>query len=151
MGAIFCARFIWSTEKFETPIQRIFPAFLDLGIGFGPVNLIEIDGVAAEAAQRIVQFLLQRRGFQGLIDGAVLVPAHGALGEDIRLVARGLQCATDHFFGVAKAVDCGGVDPVDAEVEGAVNCSDGYVVVLRTPGKFPVAAADGPCAKADGG
>ena len=32
-----------------------------------------------------------------------------------------------------------------------MNGGDGFVVVLRPPGEFPVAAADGPCAKADGG
>ena len=55
----------------------------------------------------------------------------------------------DDFFGVAEAVDGGGIDPVDAEVEGAVNGRDGFAVILRAPGEFPVAAADRPCAKAN--
>ena len=57
----------------------------------------------------------------------------------------------DDLFGVAEAVDGGGVDPVDAELDGAVDGGDGVVVVLRAPGEGPVAAADGPCAEADGG
>ena len=77
------------------------------------------------------------------------MPAHRALGKDIRLVAGRLKRAGNDFFGVAEAVDRGGVDPVDAEVEGAMNRGDGFIVVLRSPGEFPVAAADGPRAKAD--
>ena len=79
------------------------------------------------------------------------VPAHGALGEDQRLVAGGFDGAANHFFRVAEAVDGRRVDPVDAQIEGAMNGGDGFVVVLWAPGEFPVAAADGPCAKADGG
>src|ERR1019366_9913877 len=79
------------------------------------------------------------------------MPAHGALGKDQRLVAGGFQPAADNFFRVPKAVNGRGIDPVDAEVEGASDGGDGFVVVLGTPCEFPVAAADGPCAKADGG
>ena len=36
------------------------------------------------------------------------------------------------------------------EIERAMDGVDGLVVVLRPPGELPVAAADGPRAKADG-
>ena len=68
-----------------------------------------------------------------------------------RLVAGGFQRPADDFFRMAEAVNRRGVDPVNAEIEGAMDGGDGFVVVLRTPGEFPVAAADGPRAKADGG
>jgi hypothetical protein len=35
------------------------------------------------------------------------------------------------------------VDPIDTEVEGPVNGSDGLPVILRTPAEFPVASTDG--------
>jgi hypothetical protein len=43
-----------------------------------------------------------------------------------------------------------GIDPVDAEIERAMDGGDGVVVVLGAPAILPVAAADGPRAKADG-
>ena len=64
---------------------------------------------------------------------------------------RRLQRASNHLFGVAEAVDGRGIDPVDAEVEGAMDGGDRFVVVLRSPGEFPIAAADGPGAEADRG
>ena len=61
-----------------------------------------------------------------------------------------LQCAPYHFLGVAKTVNSRRVDPIYAEVEGAVNRGDGFTVVLRAPRELPVAAADGPSAKPNG-
>ena len=37
-----------------------------------------------------------------------------------------------------------------AQAKRAMNRGDGVAIVLRSPGILPVAAADGPCAKADG-
>ncbi len=85
------------------------------------------------------------------INGAVRAPAHGGLGEHQRLVACSLEDTADDLFGVAQAVDRRGIDPVDAHVEGAINRGHGLCVVLGTPGEFPVATANGPCAKANGG
>ena len=81
---------------------------------------------------------------------AVGVPEPRALGEDVGLVRRGFDRAAYHLFRVAQSVDGRGVDPVDAQIERAMNGGDGVVVVLRTPGVLPVAAADGPGAEADG-
>ena len=63
---------------------------------------------------------------------------------------RGLDGAADDLFGVAQAVDGGGVDPVDAEIERA------WIAAMESlsswgPQELPVAAADGPGAEADGG
>ena len=44
----------------------------------------------------------------------------------------------DNLFRVAEAVDGGGIDPVDAEVEGAMDGVYGVVVVLRAPGELPI-------------
>jgi hypothetical protein len=54
------------------------------------------------------------------------------------------------FLGAAEAVDRRGVDPVDADGHRFVDGADGKGVVLRAPAEFPVAAADGPGAQADG-
>ena len=54
------------------------------------MNLVEVDGLDSEALERVLQFLGQRTGLQRPVDRAVLVPAHGALGKDQRLVRGGL-------------------------------------------------------------
>jgi len=51
---------------------------------------------------------------------------------------------------MAETVDGGGVDPVDAVVEGGVDGGDGLVVILWAPGELPAAAAHGPGADSDG-
>ena len=60
-----------------------------------------------------------------------------------------LQSPGDNLLGMAQAVNGGGIDPVDAQFECAMNGRDGLRVVLGAPAEFPI-AADGPCTKADG-
>ncbi len=115
------------------------------------MDLVEVDGVDGEAAERAFDLFSERCGPERAPDGAVGVPAHGTLGEDERLMAGGLERAADDFFRVAEAVDGRGVNPVDTEIEGAMDGGDGFVVVLGAPCEFPVSAADGPCAESDGG
>jgi len=52
---------------------------------------------------------------------------------------------------MAEPVDRGCVDPVDAQLKGPVNCRDGIIVLLRSPGILPARAADGPCPAAQAG
>src|ERR1035438_5776361 len=86
------------------------------------------------------------------MNGAILMPAHGALGKDQRPWAGpALECAGNHLFRVAQAIDGSSVDPVNAQVKRPMNRGNRLVVVLGPPGELPVAAADGPGAKADGG
>jgi hypothetical protein len=103
------------------------------------------DGVHLQAAHAVFAFLADGGGGVHLGDAAVLVPTHGALREDVRALPFPFtQSARNYFFGVADAVDGGGVDPVDAELEGALNRADGITIVLRAPSKIPARAADGP-------
>jgi hypothetical protein len=79
-------------------------------------------------------------------DAAIFIPAHGAFGEDVWARAFPIsKGAGDYFLGVAKAVDGGGIDPIDTELEGAVNGGNRIIVVLRAPAELPTASADGPC------
>src|ERR1700736_1645984 len=50
---------------------------------------------------------------------------------------------------MAHSINGGGVDPVNAEVECAVDRGDRRFVVLLAPTKFPAGTTDGPGAKAD--
>src|SRR6266446_3156717 len=54
------------------------------------------------------------------------------------------QGAGDDFFRVASAIDGRGINPVDAQFQGAMNCRDGRVVILSAPGELPAGSANGP-------
>jgi len=58
--------------------------------------------------------------------------------------------SVEHNERVAHAVNRGGVNPVDAHFERAMDGGDGRFVVLLAPGEFPACTADGPCAEAHG-
>src|SRR5580704_2279065 len=129
------------------------PSFLERGrIGIGrPMNLVEIDHVDGKTAEAVFDFLPDRTGAQDFLHLTIGVPAQAAFREDVRPRAGpAFKGPTYDFFGVSQAVDGGGVDPVDAEFEGAVNGGDGVVVVLRSPGELPAGTAGGPGAEADG-
>ncbi len=102
---------------------------VDIGLGRGAVDLIEVDVVDAEPAQAVVA-----RGH----DPAPRVPlrvgvlAHLAVhlrGEDHPVPLGLRQRLPDDLLGLAERVDVGGVDEVDAGVEGGVDDADGVVVV----------------------
>jgi len=38
---------------------------------------------------------------------------------------------------MARAIDGGGIDPIDAKFERTMYRRDGIRIILRTPGKFP--------------
>ncbi len=159
MGAIFMTRSICAIAEvgdadpadfaFALEVGHDGPALFDVFVGLGPVDLVEVDGLDLQAAE--AGFALAADLLLGVRDFSLFVPDHGGLGEDVGLVRGGLEGSGDDFFGVAEAVDGGGVDPVDAEIECAVDGGDGVVVVLIAPCHGPVASADGPCAEADGG
>jgi hypothetical protein len=113
------------------------------------VDLVEVDGFDVEAAEALFAFVANL--FLTVRDFTFFVPDHGGLSEDVWIVQGGFEGAGYNLFGVAEAVDGGGVDPVDAEVEGFMDCCDGIVVVLIAPCEGPIASANGPCAETDGG
>jgi len=100
--------------------------------------------------QAVFAFLLHARALEPGNDRTVRIPATLALRGDDRLVFHLLEGAADDFLRTAQAVDRRGVDPVDADGHRFVDGADGKGVVLRAPAEFPVAAADGPGAQADG-
>src|SRR5215469_7735641 len=52
---------------------------------------------------------------------------------------------------MTRTIDCGRVDPVDTQLQCAMDRRDRILVLLRTPGKFPASTANCPGAKADPG
>ncbi len=126
------------------------PAFFDVGIGLGPMDLVEIDNVDVKAAQAVFAFLADGGGFEGGHDFALVVPGAFAFGEDVGFVGAAFESLAYDFFGVAETVDGGGIDPVEAGIESGMDGGDGIVVILIAPGEGPAGAADSPGADAEG-
>ncbi len=96
-----------------------FESFFDWGLVIPAVGLIEIDIVGAESAEAVIDF--GEDCFAGQA-AAVGVFSHGAVdfgGED-DFIALGeiTECAADDFFAGSVGIDVGGVEEVDACVEG---------------------------------
>src|SRR5262245_22924733 len=109
------------------------------------MNLIQIDRVQLQTAQAILAFLEDARALVNLGDAALWVPSHRALCENVRTRAfPSLQCAGDYFLRMADAVHRGGVNPIDAKIESAMDCGHGVRVLLRAPAKIIAGAANGP-------
>src|SRR5260370_3208692 len=120
-------------------------------IVWGPVPLVEIDVVGLQAAETVFAFPADRIGTEFLPHFSLVVPSQDALGENIGTrAAPFLQRARDDLFGVTQAVDGGSVDPVDAQLQRAMNRGNGIGVVLRAPRKFPATSTEGPSADDDG-
>src|SRR2546423_3658775 len=81
----------------------------------------------------------------------LFVPAQTALGENVwPWSGPGSQGQRHHFLGVALSINGGGIDPVKAELERAMNRRDRLFVVLFAPTKFPPRTAKGPRSKTNG-
>jgi len=104
---------------------------LDWCAAVDAVLVVQVDVVGAEAGQRSLDggadvgwAAVDRAG-----GDAVAVSDEAELGGDDDLVAAALQGPADHLLAVEGAVDLGGVEVGDAEVEGTVDRADGLGVV----------------------
>ena len=116
------------------------------------MDLIEVDALGAQAPQALLQLVADAGGGEPR-EGA-RAPAHprpAALGRDAHAVAIGASAerAADQLLGVAAAVERGGVQPVDAAVQGGVDGGQRVGVRLRPPAAAPAGPADRPGAQAD--
>src|SRR5207249_7040013 len=99
------------------------------GAVVGPVELVEVDPLHAEAPQAVLAFLADRRRSQVVADadGAPPpLPAAAALREDVDVLAgpEARERLADDLLGVAEPVDRRGVDPVHAALERVADCGD---------------------------
>jgi hypothetical protein len=62
-------------------------------------------------------------------------------------MGQGTQEAPDNFFGMTKPINCGGIDPVDAKLDGVSHRGLRGIVVLWSPSKRPPASTDCPGSK----
>ena len=109
------------------------------------MNLIEIDLGDPESAQAVFHFGSDRVGAEHFLHLAAGVPAQAPLGENVGARARpSLESPGDDLFGMPQTVDGGGVDPVHAQFERAMNRGDGVVIVLMSPSELPAGTPNGP-------
>ena len=100
------------------------------------VHLVEVDVVDLQAAQRVLDLADDPAARAARLVGVLVVHVAVELGgqEDVVAAAlAGLQRLADDLLGLAAGVDVGGVDDVDAGVEGAVDDRDRLVVVGVAP------------------
>jgi hypothetical protein len=119
------------------------PGLLDRERGVDAVLIVEVDVIDAEALQRRVARAAHVVGVPvhhaEAAFGPALVPE---LGREDHLVAPARDGLADEELVGAEAVDVGGVEEVDAELERAVDGGDGLGVVNRPVGPAHAHAAE---------
>jgi hypothetical protein len=126
------------------------PALLDVLVGLGPVDLVEVNGVYPEPPQAPLELAPDRVALQAALHRPRLVPGALALREHVRPpVAGARERLADHLLGVAEPVHGRRVDPVHAVLDRPVDRLDRAAVVLRPPPEPPARAAHRPGADAD--
>ena len=115
------------------------------------MDLVEVDRVDTEPLEARLCLAQDRLALEAVHDLPVRSFEERPLREHVRALLESLEGAPDDQLRVAEAVGGGGVDPVDAELERAVDRGDRVVVLLWSPAELPPAAPDRPGAEADGG
>ena len=105
---------------------------LDVGVLARPVHLVQVDVVGVQAAQRVLDLADDPPA-----GAAPLVRVGPHRHEELRgqhdVVAAPGEGLADDPFRLALGVDVGGVDEVDAGIQGAVDDADGVGLVLVSP------------------
>ena len=96
------------------------------------MRLVQVDVVGAEAAQAVLDLLHDPPPRGPSLVGVVTHGCH-ELGSQHHTVAPALEGLADDLLGLAERVHVGGVDEVDARVDGGVDDADAVVVVGVAP------------------
>src|SRR5262249_11344395 len=122
----------------------------DDGAGDGGMRQHPRDRLHLESTQAVLALAPDRVRLQHAMSVSPFVPTQTALGEDIGpLAPPRLQSAGHDLFGVAHSVDGRGVDPVDAQFQGAMDRGDRRLIVLRTPTELIAWTPDRPGTQAN--
>src|SRR5581483_1986732 len=107
---------------------------VDVGVGIGPVDLVEVDPVGAQPSQAVVDLL--RQPPPGVAPAVGVLPHRevGLGGQDHLIPAAADQRLGHDLLGLPARVDVGRVDEVDPGVEGPVDDPDRFLVVRVAPG-----------------
>ena len=101
------------------------------------MELVDVDAVEAETLEAAFDGLLDVRGAGVVLPDAGAVARPADLGGDDEIVGIGLERLGDQLFGDVGAVGVGGVDEVDAELDGAAQGGECGVDDRRVGPRFP--------------
>jgi len=110
------------------------------------MDLVDVDVVGAQAAQRIFDLLQDASARRIAIDFSV-APFQSRLGGDDRLTSHARERGADDFLGHPEAVHRCGIDQVDALMQSGVNGGNRFALI----GSSPHPAAHGPCTERHSG
>src|SRR6266550_4535822 len=114
------------------------------------MNLVKVDHIDIEPAEAVLALAANGVSVQRAMDIPLFVPAQTALGENVRTRTGPVAERGRHdFLGMAHSVNRRSVDPVNAQLERAMNRGDRSFVILFAPTKLPARSTDSPRAKAD--
>jgi hypothetical protein len=102
---------------------------LDVGVRMRPVDLVEVDPVGPQPAQRVLDRADDPSARRALPVGIVAHRAVELGREDDVVAAPARERLGDDLLGLALPVHVGGVDEVDPRVERRVDDADRLVVV----------------------
>src|SRR5882757_3676779 len=124
-----------------------FRGFLDRHQRVGPVNLVDVDVIGSQPAQRILDLVQDARA-AGIAEHASMLPFKAGLGgnEDAGAPAPFGDRLSDNFLGAAEAVDRRRIDDIDAVLQCRPDGRNGLGFV----GSTPHPSANGPGAERDG-
>ena len=109
-------------------------SLVDVRLGRGAVDLVQVDVVGAEPAQAVVALGDDPAPRVPLGVGVLPhLPVHLGGEHDLVPLGPGQGLAHD-LLGLAERVDVGGVDEIDPGVERGMDDPDGFVVIRGAPG-----------------
>src|SRR3954471_14011797 len=104
-----------------------------IGVRRRAVDVVEVDVVGAEPTQRVLDLVDDPASGATALVG-VLAHRHEELGGERDIVTAALEGLADDLLRLASRVDVGGVNEVDALVQGGLDDADRVVVVGVAPG-----------------
>src|SRR6266404_351891 len=119
---------------FPLPVKRAhgLGGFLHRHQRVGPMDLVDVDVVGTQAAQRIIDFLHDSGARRIAIDFSV-APFQSCFGGNDRLTAHARESGADDLLGHAKAVHRRRIDQIDALMQSRVNGGNRFALISSSP------------------
>src|SRR6266478_3069464 len=112
------------------------------------MHLIEIDHFRLQTAQAVLTFLAYRSRGMVRVHFAILIPAKSAFCKNVRPLPFPLfQGLRHNLFGVPRAINRGGVNPIHSQLKSPHDRRDRVRILLAAPRELPSATTNGPRAK----
>src|SRR5437879_4930359 len=124
-------------------LGQLAPSLLNIRLRIWPVNLVEVNIINAQAFEAGLGLALDRVRLQAITYLALLIPDQGTLGEDKGPLTT-FDGLPNDLLRMTQTIHGSGIDPVNTQVQAALNGGDRLLVILRTPAGVPTASTHGP-------